>query len=128
MLNIDAIFFDVDGTLVDARSDIVDAINYLLRQMGFPEKSFDEIVSYIGTGVKDLVSRSLGSGDITLVEKGIGIYDSYYMEHPADKARLYPHAKETLEYFRDKRKFILTNRYARFADSVLKALGIREYF
>ena len=128
MLNIDAIFFDVDGTLVDARSDIVDAINHVLRRMGFPEKPFDEIVSYIGTGVKDLISRSLGSDDITLVEKGVEAYSNYYAKHPADKAKLYPHAKETLEYFRNKRKFILTNRYARFADPVLKALGIRKYF
>ena len=128
MVNIDVIFFDVDGTLVDARRDIVNAMNSALRQMGFPERSFDEIVSYIGTGVKDLISKSLHSDDEALIEKGVELYGNYYIAHPADEAALYPHARETLDHFRNKRKFILTNRYARFADSVLAALGVREYF
>ena len=128
MVRIDVIFFDVDGTLVDARSDIVDAVNYTLRQVGSPEKTFEEIVSYIGTGVKDLISRSLGSDDKDLIEKSTGVYGEYYVLHPADKAILYPHTIEMLEHFKAKRKLILTNRYAIFADAVLKALGIRKYF
>ena len=128
MVNIDVIFFDVDGTLVDARRDIVNAMNSALRQMGFPERSFDEIVSYIGTGVKDLISKSLHSDDEALIDRGTELYGDYYIAHPADEAALYPHARETLDHFRNKRKFILTNRYARFADSVLAAFGVREYF
>ena len=128
MVRIDAIFFDVDGTLVDARNDIVDAVNHVLRRLGFPEKPFEEIVSYIGTGVKDLIAKSLDSSDKEIIEKATAIYGEYYLRHPADRARLYPHTREMLEYFGTKRKFILTNRYAIFADSVLKALGIREYF
>jgi phosphoglycolate phosphatase len=128
MLAVDAIFFDVDGTLVDARRDIVSAMNYALRQVGLPEKSFDEIVSYIGTGVKDLISKSLYSADEGLIKKCVDIYGVYYMDHPADEAVLYPNVIEILEYFKEKRKVVLTNRYARFADSVLKALGIRSYF
>ncbi len=128
MLTADTIFFDVDGTLVDARRDIVNAMNYALGQVGFPAKPFDEIVSYIGTGVKDLISKSLGSRDEVLIERCVGIYGGYYVKHPADEAVLYPHTIDTLDYFRNKKKIILTNRYARFADSVLKALGIGKYF
>lgn len=127
-IKVNTIFFDIDGTLIDARQDIVNAMNHALRQMGFPEKSFGSIVSYVGTGVKDLVARSLDSDDAGLIDKAAGMYSDYYMAHPADKAYLYPHAKEILEYFKNKRKIILTNRYARFADAVLKALGIRDYF
>ena len=125
---IDVIFFDVDGTLIDARRDIVNAMNHVLLQMGLPEKSFEEIVSYIGTGVKDLISKSLGSGDTLLIDKGVKLYGGYYIKHPADEAMLYPHVRETLEYFKDKKKIILTNRYAGMADSALNALGIREFF
>jgi len=128
VLNIDSIFFDVDGTLLDARQDIVNAANYALRQMNLPEKTFDEIVSYVGTGVSDLVGKSIGKKDDSLVRRGVELYSDYYVKHPADNAKLYPNAKEILGYFKDKQKFILTNRYSKFADVVLRSLGIREYF
>jgi phosphoglycolate phosphatase len=128
VLNIDSIFFDIDGTLLDARKDIVNALNYALAEMGLPQKSFDEIVSYIGTGVSDLVEKSVGNNDKALVQRGVELYGDYYVKHPADSAKLYPHAEEILEYFKNKQKFILTNRYAKFADVVLRSLGIREYF
>ena len=128
MLSIDAIFFDLDGTLVDARSDIVRAANHALKTLGRKEKSFDEIVSYVGTGVSDMIAKSLDTDDTSLIRKGIGIYSEYLLKHPADEAKVYPHVRETLEFFKDKRKFILTNRYARFADAVLKALALRKYF
>ena len=128
MIDVDFIFFDIDGTLIDARKDIVNAMNYALKSMSFPEKSFDEIVSYVGTGVKDLIAKSLGSDDRKLVDRGAQIYGDYYVEHPADEAFLYPNAVEVLEHFKNKKKFILTNRYAIFADAVLKALKVRKYF
>jgi HAD superfamily hydrolase (TIGR01549 family) len=50
------------------------------------------------------------------------------MAHPADEARLYPHAVEILEYLKPRRLFVITNRYVSFADAVLNGLGIRGYF
>jgi HAD superfamily hydrolase (TIGR01549 family) len=128
MIVIDAIFFDVDGTLVDSRKDIVKAMNYTLAQLGVPEKPAEEIVSYVGTGVRDLVTKSLGKANGHLTEKGIDIFSRYYIAHSADESILYPHVKEVLEYFKAKRKFIVTNRYSQFADATLKGLGIRKYF
>jgi len=56
------------------------------------------------------------------------LYGEYYVAHAADEAFLYPHAIEILDHLKDKRKFILTNRYAAFADVLLKELGVRKYF
>lgn len=128
MIEIDAIFFDVDGTLVDSRKDIANAVNYVLRQLGLKEKPSGEIVSYIGTGVKDLIRRSVGGDEDALIARGVETFSDYYVRHPADESKLYPHVKETLDYFTEKRKFILTNRYAAFADITLKAFAIRDYF
>lgn len=128
MLYVDAIIFDVDGTLVDARRDIVKAMNHTLRAVGAPDRSFEKIVSYIGTGVRDLVRKSLGPKNISLADKAVEIFSEYYVKHSADESALYPHVKEILEHFKDKRKFILTNRYTKFADITLRQLGIRNYF
>lgn len=128
MIDIDTIFFDVDGTLLDATRDIAIAMNRALKEMGLPERTYEEIVSYIGTGVSDLVSKSIGSGDEALVAKGVRLYGEYYTKHPADHAVIYPHVKETLEYFKDKKKYVLTNRYSWLADEALKAVGLRHFF
>lgn len=128
MIAADTLLFDLDGTLVDARLDIVNAMNHTLRSLGYDEKPFADIVSYIGTGVGDLVAKSMGTRDTKLVEDGVKIYGEYYLKHPADHAKLYPNVVEILEYFNKKRKFILTNRYAVFAAAVLKELHIAKYF
>ncbi|MDP2912883.1 MAG: HAD-IA family hydrolase [Candidatus Omnitrophota bacterium] len=128
MIKIDAIFFDVDGTLIDARTDIANAVNYTLKKLGINERTKKTITSYIGTGVKDLIAKSLGSENTGLADDAIKIFSAYYIEHSADEAILYPHVDETLKFFKDKHKYILTNRYARFADITLRKLGIRNYF
>lgn len=128
MIAADTLLFDLDGTLIDARLDIVNAMNHTLTALGYDEKPFAEIVSYVGTGVSDLVAKSMGARDTKLVEEGVRIYGDYYLKHPADHAKLYPNVAEILEYFNKKRKFILTNRYAAFAAAVLKELNISEYF
>lgn len=124
----DTIFFDVDGTLVDSRKDITNAVNHALGTLGFRKLSVETVVSYVGTGVKDLIRKCFGTDDEAIVEKGDKLYWSYFMEHAVDESVLYPHAREILEYLKDKRKFILTNRYKDFAEATLKGLGIIGYF
>jgi phosphoglycolate phosphatase len=124
----DAIFFDVDGTLVDSREGIAAAMNHVLRELGRKQKPVWLIASYVGTGVRDLVDKSLDDGKSALVEKAVSLFSDYYLKHPTDRSRLYPHVKETLEYFKRKRKFIVTNRYEKFAEATLKGFGIRKYF
>jgi len=129
MIELDAIFFDVDGTLVDATRDIVNATNFMLRTLGHKEKPYKEIVSHIGTGVSDLIRKSLEvSSRDPLVKKGVELYGNYYVGHAVDEAILYPHVRDVLKHFKGKRKFVLTNRYKRFAEKVLEAFEIDKYF
>jgi len=128
MVNIDSIFFDVDGTLVDSTADIANAVNHALRALKLKALPKKVIASYIGTGTKDLIAKSLGERNAAQAEKALRAFSEYFAAHPTDNSTLYPHAKETLEYFRGKDKYILTNRYAKLADVTLKNLGIRGYF
>ncbi|MBI4974359.1 MAG: HAD-IA family hydrolase, partial [Candidatus Omnitrophica bacterium] len=96
--------------------------------LGIEERPFDRIVSYIGTGVRDLMRKSLGSSNSAISDEAVEIFSRYYVKHSADRSKLYPHVKEVLNYFKDKRKFVVTNRFRKFADMTLKELGIRRYF
>lgn len=129
MVEADFIFFDVDGTLVDSSRDITNAMNHALSALGYRTLSREEIVSHVGNGVKDLVRNCMdGCEDEASVQKAAGLYWEHFMAHAVDETVLYPHAREILEHFKDKRKFILTNRYKDFAEATLKGLGIIGYF
>ena len=128
MKQVELIIFDLDGTLVDSRKDIAKAVNFTLQELGLKEKSISEINSYIGTGVNDLIGKSLGPGQGDIFNKALALFEGYHREHLTDDSRLYPGVKEILEHFRDKNKVIITNRRYEFALVVLKALGVRDYF
>ncbi|MBN2484230.1 MAG: HAD-IA family hydrolase [Candidatus Omnitrophica bacterium] len=125
---IDVIIFDFDGTLVDSREDIVRSVNHTLRTLGRPEKSREEIVSYIGTGARDLIRQVLENGDDEEIDRGLRIFSEYFRAHSYDHTRLYPGVQETLEHFRNKTLLIVTNRRREMAEGTLQAMGIAHYF
>lgn len=128
MKYIDLIILDLDGTLIDSREDIAKAVNFALKDVGLGEKSVSEISSYIGLGVEDLIRKSLGNKHNALIEKALSVFKEYYKEHCTDNSVLYPNVKEVLEYFKAKRKVIVTNRNYDLALQPLKTLGIYDYF
>lgn len=128
MIDIDVIYFDIDGTLINANKDIVNAVNYTRSKFGLPPKPFGEIVSYIGTGVGDLVAKSIGCDKGVRISDALKIFERYYLKHATDHAKLYPNVKNVLRYFRNKKKIILTNRYRRFAIAGLETFGLTDYF
>jgi len=128
MKYIDLIIFDLDGTLVDSRDDIANAVNFTLKKIGLKEKSISEISSYIGTGIEDLIGKSLGNKQEVLLTRALSVFEKYYRKHSTDNSVLYPNVKEILEYFKNKRKVIITNRNYEFALIVLNKLGIYDYF
>lgn len=125
---VDLIIFDLDGTLVDSGEDIINAVNFTLKNIGFKEKSKQEISSYIGTGVEDLIRKALSKRQDDLFSKALSIFEEYYKNHSTDNSVLYPNVREVLEHFKNKRKAIVTNRKREFALLTLKILNISDYF
>ena len=73
------ILFDLDGTLLDTLDDLYDAVNFVLRQMGFPERSRQEIRHFVGNGAYRLLEQALpGDPAPEQVEKALEIFHTYY--------------------------------------------------
>jgi phosphoglycolate phosphatase len=53
------IIFDLDGTLVDSLEDISDAMNNVLQELNYPTHTYDTYQSFIGHGLRNLVSKAL---------------------------------------------------------------------
>lgn len=126
--NIDLVIFDLDGTLIDSKTDIVDSVNFTLTHLGLPERSGEEITSFIGTGLNDLLRKSLGSFKQHLFSDTLSIFSKHYRAHAADTSKLYPYVKEVLEYLKNKTLFVVTNKRTEMAWAALKNFGIGGYF
>ena len=99
MVSIELMVFDLDGTLVDSREDIANAVNFMLKELGNEEKSLSQITSYIGMGVKNLIKKSLDVNAESSMDRALSICEGYYRKHSAYRSRLYPGVRDTLELF-----------------------------
>ena len=61
MSSIDAIFFDLDGTLTDPKVGITGCVQYALEQMGAPVPSKDELTWCIGPPLIESFTRLVGA-------------------------------------------------------------------
>ncbi|MBU1863446.1 MAG: HAD-IA family hydrolase [Candidatus Omnitrophica bacterium] len=128
MKQIDLIIFDLDGTLVASEDGIVQSVLATLRHFGLPEKSRDEIISFIGTGIHDLIIKSSDKTDAFFVEEAIMILECKFKEYSDQHTFLYPNTLSVLDHFKDKIMVIISNRNAQLAIHTLKHFGLLKYF
>ena len=75
------VIFDLDGTLIDSRLDLVHSVNAMLRHFGRPELPGDVVASYVGDGAPMLVRRALGDpDDEKFFRKGLEFFLEYYRD------------------------------------------------
>src|ERR1700722_2409367 len=126
-----ALIFDLDGTLIDSKLDLIHSVNATLTEMGRAKLSDEVISSYIGHGAPMLMSRALG-GVATEEElaHGLKYFLSYYEEHKLDNTCLYPGVAETLTKLsqQDIAMAVLTNKPVKISVRILEALGVANNF
>lgn len=121
--------FDLDGTLVDSKTDLASSVNAMRQRMGFAPLAHDLIASYVGHGVTILVRRVLGEqATEEEVERGMAIFLDYYGLHMLDNTTIYPGVREALEELGDRRLAVLTNKPLHFSREMLQRLGIAGSF
>jgi phosphoglycolate phosphatase len=81
------ILFDLDGTLLDTLEDLTDAVNYVLRQFGYPERTIEEVRRFVGNGARVLIQRAVPEG--VDPETVFAAFRSYYDAHCQEKTRPY---------------------------------------
>ncbi len=130
-----AIFFDLDGTLVDTRADLATAVNHTRSDYGLPPLTQDEILIHVGQGAKHLLShtipeRAASFDDESAFETVWAQFRSRYREHMLDEAVLYPSVRETLEALKSRGCLLGVNtaKPAFAARTLLTHLGVADYF
>lgn len=59
LVQLDALIFDLDGTLADSIKDIGSAMNAVLVELGLRPHSFDAYKTFVGEGAENLVRRAV---------------------------------------------------------------------
>ena len=95
--------FDLDGTLLDTLGDLHASVNFALRSFSFPERTIDEVRSFIGNGVVKLMERSTPNGiDEATQKECLDVFRAHYLEHMSDTTAPYANVLELLSKLREK--------------------------
>src|SRR5713226_7707287 len=98
---VQALLFDLDGTLIDSKRDLVQSVNATLREMGRAQLPEDLVASYVGSGAPVLISRALGGAASEAgQQRALKFFLTHYEQHKLDFTREYPGVRETLEMLR----------------------------
>jgi phosphoglycolate phosphatase len=134
--SIKLVIFDLDGTLIDSRLDLVHSVNAALRHIERPELPDDVIASYVGDGAPVLIQRALGgeAADKALVRKGLEFFLSYYREHKLDHTTVYAGIAEALAAIHQstngtpRKMAVLSNKPVVPSRVIVEALGLGRFF
>lgn len=134
--------FDLDGTLIDSRQDLVNSVNAMLAHYGKAELSDGTVTSYIGDGAGVLVRRALAHAHIiadepdphddAFVEEALDWFIEYYKMHKVDCTTVYPGVVESLETIRHGHPAlpmaVLTNKPVYPSREICRVLGLSRFF
>jgi phosphoglycolate phosphatase len=125
------LIFDLDGTLIDSRLDLIHSINAMLRHLERPELPGDVVASYVGDGAPMLVRRALGDPDDDhLLNEALDFFLAYYRIHKLDFTHVYDGVKESLTAIQSTRRVmaVLSNKPVHPSRAIVDALGLGDFF
>jgi phosphoglycolate phosphatase len=132
---VEAIAFDLDGTLLDTAQDLAQALNALLVEHGLEALPVAFIRDLIGRGLADLLTRAVaasrgtapGAGELNAM---LARYATHYEAVLGTHTRPYDGVAEALAALRvgGFRLAVVTNKTTRFVAPHLVHAGIADFF
>jgi phosphoglycolate phosphatase len=126
----DHVVFDLDGTLVDSRVDLTNAVNHVLHAFGMRTLPVTVVSSYVGAGARVLVQRALGAAHQDRLDDGLRLFSAYYSVHLLDHTRAYPGIGELLAALGARMVMlsVLSNKPEAMSRAILAGLGLLPRF
>jgi phosphoglycolate phosphatase len=127
--------FDLDGTLIDSRLDLIHSVNAMLQYIGRPKLDGDVIASYVGDGAPAMVRRALGGTDDEALFRGaLNYFIGYYRLHKLDHTTVYAGIPEVLARLANssngvqRQMAVLSNKPVNSSRDIVQALGLGDFF
>src|SRR5450631_295985 len=126
----DLLIFDLDGTLIDSKEDLVSSVNAMLAWKHRAPLPHDVVASYVGNGAPMLVKRALPDLGEDEHLAALQFFLSYYRDHMLDATTLYPGVREALHRLHAAKipLAILTNKPVKFSQRLIVRLDLGGHF
>ena len=97
-MNIKAVIWDLDGTLLNTLDDLAASVNAALAMNGMPLRSTEEVRAFVGNGIRNLMMRAVPGGEANpAFDKALEDFIRHYGAHSRDRTRPYDGILEMLD-------------------------------
>ena len=122
-----AVFFDIDGTLFDTKADLAATVNHTRRDLGLAEWPEEQVIGNVGQGARYLLENSIPERPF---EELWEVFKGHYAEHCIERVEPYPGVVRTLDELRDRGWLmgINTNKPNFAVKLILEKFGMTRYF
>jgi len=125
---IEAILFDLDGTLLDTSEGIMNSLRYTLGVLGLSSLSDETIRKFIGPPIQESLQKYAGLST-EAAQEGANVFRDYYKSKALYEARLYDGIIPLMEWLKKNGYKIAVATYKRedYAIDILRHFGLAEY-
>lgn len=121
-----AIFFDLDGTLLNSKKGVFNSFGYAFKKMGIKEKR-KNLYKYIGPPLVFSFSNYVNGERL---DEAIKYFSEYYVSYGYKQGKLYPGTKKMLTLLKEKgyKLYVTTSKQEYITKEILNYLKAKEYF
>lgn len=125
--DVDAVLFDLDGTLADTFADLRAAVNHLRTLRGLPPLPMSLVMDQIGHGAAALLAGTLGPRTPERVAADLEGFRTWYGAHLLDETKPYPGAVDAVARLAGRRRAVLSNKPEAMTRVIVEALGFAPH-
>ncbi len=126
---VEAVLFDLDGTLTDPYEGISRCLRFAMERMGQPLPEHADLRPCIGPPIESVFVALCGSDDASVIAAAIGFYRERFAEVGLYENRLYDGVPAMLERLaHDRALYVCTSKPTAYAQRIVAHYGIGGYF
>lgn len=125
---IKGVIFDLDGTLIDSKKDILGAFHYAFNKLNKEKPEDEKLIHTIGSKLEECFLPFLGNDEV-LLKNAANLFREYYEEKYLEKTRPFDNIDEMLKSCAKEYKLAITTmKKGNYARKIIEAFNWKNYF